>query len=165
MQLNIAREVALLQRMTGRELKQKYAEVFGAEARAHNRPWLIRRIAWRLQALSEGDLSERARQRAVELANDADLRLAPPKTMPDDMVPALPPPPPRYAKQDDRLPIAGSVLTRMYRGKQIQVKVLDKGFEFEGTYYKSLSAAAKAITNSHCSGFYFFGLEPKGEDQ
>ena len=37
---------------------------------------------WRLQALAEGDLSERARRRAAELANDADLRLAPPKDNP-----------------------------------------------------------------------------------
>jgi hypothetical protein len=45
-----------------------------------NKSWLIKRIAWRLQALAEGDLSERARQRAKELANDADLRLSPPKS-------------------------------------------------------------------------------------
>jgi hypothetical protein len=39
--------------------------------------WLVKRIAWRMQALAEGDLSERARRRAAELANDADLRLSP----------------------------------------------------------------------------------------
>jgi hypothetical protein len=52
--------------------------VFGEATRAGNKSWLIKRIAWRLQALAEGDLSERARQRAKELANDADLRLSPP---------------------------------------------------------------------------------------
>jgi hypothetical protein len=34
---------------------------------------LIRKIAWRMQALAEGDLSERARRRAAELANAADV--------------------------------------------------------------------------------------------
>ena len=37
---------------------------------------LNKRIVWRLQALAEGDLSERARRRAAELARDADLVLA-----------------------------------------------------------------------------------------
>ena len=38
---------------------------------------MFRRIAWRLQALAEGDLTERARERARELARDADLMPAP----------------------------------------------------------------------------------------
>jgi hypothetical protein len=42
------------------------------------RPWLVKRLAWRLEVLAEGDLSERARQRAAQLANDADLRLSAP---------------------------------------------------------------------------------------
>ena len=77
--LNVAKEVATLQRMTVRELRIRYADVFGEETKAGNKPWLIKRIAWRLQSLEEGDLSERARQRAAELANDADVRLSPPK--------------------------------------------------------------------------------------
>jgi hypothetical protein len=35
----------------------------------------------------------------------------------------------------------------------------------EGETYKSLSAVAKAITGSHTSGFLFFGLVGKGDDQ
>jgi hypothetical protein len=41
---------------------------------------LFRRIARRIQALAEGGLSERARRRALEIANDADLRIRAPKT-------------------------------------------------------------------------------------
>src|SRR5262245_64406368 len=69
---------ALEQRSVG-ELRNEYARLFGQATATHNRIWLIRRIAWRLQALAEGDLSERARQRAAELANHADLRLGPPR--------------------------------------------------------------------------------------
>jgi len=54
MSLNIGKEVAALQRMTVRELRTRYAEVFGEETRAGNKPWLIKRIAWRLQSLAEG---------------------------------------------------------------------------------------------------------------
>src|ERR1700730_1945884 len=78
MSLNIGKEVAALRRMSAQELQAKYAELFGDEVwRPSNRVWLVKRIAWRLQALDEGDLSERARRRAAELANDADLRLLP----------------------------------------------------------------------------------------
>jgi hypothetical protein len=62
------------------ELQAKYAELFHESCRVNNKAWLVKRLAWRIQALAEGDLSERARQRANEIANDADLRLAPPKT-------------------------------------------------------------------------------------
>jgi hypothetical protein len=60
------------------QLRQRYAEVFGEPTNAAHKTWLAKRIAWRLQASAEGDLSERARQRAAALANDADLRLSPP---------------------------------------------------------------------------------------
>ncbi|HEY1860136.1 MAG TPA: DUF2924 domain-containing protein [Gemmataceae bacterium] len=80
MRLNIGKEVAALRRMSTQELQDKYAEFFGEEAwTARNRVWLVKRIAWRLQALDEGDLSEHARRRAAELAKDADLRLSPPR--------------------------------------------------------------------------------------
>lgn len=44
-------------------------------SRSHHKQFLFRRIAWRIQALAEGGLSERARRRALEIANDADLRI------------------------------------------------------------------------------------------
>src|SRR5256714_6822117 len=68
-----------LQRLTMHELRVRYAELFGETTSAKNRTWLLRRVAWRLQALAEGELSERARQRAAELANDADLRTTVPR--------------------------------------------------------------------------------------
>src|SRR5947207_10334213 len=68
-----------LQRLTMQELRVRYTELFGETTSAKNRAWLLRRVAWRLQALAEGDLSERARQRAAELASDADLRTTVPR--------------------------------------------------------------------------------------
>jgi hypothetical protein len=53
MNLNVGKEVATLQRMTVRELRRRYAEVFGEETRAGNKVWLVKRIAWRLQSLVE----------------------------------------------------------------------------------------------------------------
>jgi hypothetical protein len=163
MTVNVGKELAALQRLTIKELKARYAEVFGENTNAANRAWLVKRIAWRLQALAEGDLSERARRRAAELANDADLRLSPPKVK---MAPAAG----TLAeagrtvtgtlsdKQDDRLPLPGTILTREYKGSVVQVQVLPHGFEHAGEVYKSLSAVAKAITGQHVNGFAFFRL-------
>ena len=56
MDVNVAKEVAALQRMTTKQLREKFAAVFGEVTAGNNRVWLVRWIAWRLQALAEGDL-------------------------------------------------------------------------------------------------------------
>ena len=66
---------------------------------------------------------------------------------------------------DDRLPPPGTVLTRKYKGQVLQVQVLDQGFEYDGSVYGSLSAVAKAITGSHCNGYYFFRMGSNGDDR
>jgi hypothetical protein len=162
---NLAKELAALEKMSTADLKRKYAELFGDETRSGNRTWLVRRIAWRLQANQYGGLSERARQRAAELANEADLRLSPPKLKPDRAT--THPVAPSAVGQivgDSRLPVAGTILTRKYKGRSLQVQVLEEGFEFEGDVFRSLSAVAKAITGSHCNGFQFFGLNRSGQN-
>ncbi len=162
MDLNIGKEVAAMKRMTVNELRAKYADVFGEATNARHKEWLVRRIAWRMQALAEGDLSERARQRAAELANDADLRTTAPRA---------PKPAPAAADRttttlcvagDNRLPMPGATITRQYKGQMLEVHVLPDGFEFEGEVYKSLSAVAKAITGTHCNGYLFFCLNQQG---
>jgi hypothetical protein len=159
---NLAKEVAAMQRMTMNELKAKYAEAFGEETSSKNRAWLVKRLAWRLQALAEGDLSERARQRAAELANDADLRMTPPRGT--DAAERTATKAVRF-QQDDRLPVPGTIITRNYKGRQLQVQVLRDGFEFEGQAYGSLSAVARAITGSHCNGFLFFRVGQYGGER
>jgi hypothetical protein len=154
-QLNLVNEVAALQRLTIGQLRQRFAELFGEATHASNRAWLVKRIAWRLQALAEGDLSQRARTRAQELARDSDLRLNPPRSQ--TTIVATPPEPVRVpAPIDPRLPPPGTILTRPYKGQLVQVQVLTEGFAYAGTVYASLSAVAKAVTGSHANGFHFF---------
>lgn len=154
--MNVLKEVAALQRLTAKQLRSRYAEVFGEATRANNRAWLVKRIAWRPQAKTEGGLSECARQRAEELADDADLRTTPPKELPAAAPRTASAPVP--AERDSRLPPVGSVIVRPYKGRDLHVRVLADGFAFEGEVYPSLSAVAKAITGSHCNGFLFFRL-------
>ena len=134
---------------------------------AGHREHLFRRIAWRLQALAEGDLSERARRRAQEIARDADLRVVAPRdffsvegtrvqTAPGDR---------DRPEQDRRLPLPGVLLSRKWKGRTILVEVLAKGFRYENRYYASLSAIAVAVTGTRWNGLAFFGLTRKAGEQ
>jgi hypothetical protein len=161
--MNLAQDIATLPTLSVSQLRQRYCEAFGETTNAGHKGWLVKRIAWRLQARAEGDLSERARQRAAELANDADLRLSPVKLTPtpSTIVERVDQPaaaPAAAQARDRRLPLPGGVLSRRYQGQQLQVTVLQSGFAYQGRVFASLSAVAKAITGSHCNGFLFFRL-------
>jgi len=158
---NLAVEIAALSRLRVSELRAKFAEVFGEPTPSHNKVWLVKRIAWRLQAKAEGDLSERARRRATELMADADMRLSAPPA--DAGTATQEPHAILRVPVDDRRPRPGTILTRRYKGRTITVEVLDHGFAYADQVYRSLSAVAKAVTGSHCSGHFFFGLTEKGE--
>lgn len=158
MDMNLKSELAALRRMTSAQLRDKYLEVFGEPSRSGNKDFLFKRVAWRVQSLGEGTLSERARKRAEELARDADIRTTmprPPRTTPEAERRVLPAP----EATDNRMPMPGAVLTRKYRGRTIEVTVLPKGFEWDGQVYRSLTAVAKAVTGSHWNGHLFFGLK------
>jgi len=164
MTLNVGKEIAALKRMTVTELRKKHMEVFGEPTRSGHRDYLVKRIAWRIQANAEGDLSERARRRAEELANDADLRTHAPRQTPAGQ----PSGPAKMAtvkfKHDPRVPMPGSLIRRPrpYKGREVQVKVLPHGFEWEGEVYRTLSAVAKAVTGKHWNGYHFFDLKGSG---
>jgi hypothetical protein len=155
---NIGAIIAALERMTVSQLQKKYQDVFEEPSRSGNRDFLFKRLAWRIQSLSEGSLSERAKRRAEELARDSDIRTTRPRNREVNGGGVQ-----RTAKLatpsiHDRLPILGTILTRKYRGQQVEVKVLANGFEHEGQTYRSLSAVAKVVTGSHWNGLLFFGL-------
>ena len=152
------KQIEELKRMTVGQLRQKYVEVFGEESRSNHKQFLFRRIAWRIQALAEGGLSERARRRALEIANDADLRIRAPKGafQNGDLVPALTVRRKVPADVDPRLPPPGTYLEREYKGRGVIVKVLVDGFEFDGEIYRSLSAIAREVTGTKWNGFLFF---------
>ena len=155
MEINIVNEVAALRRLSVAQLRLRFAELFGENTNASNRTWLTRRILWRMQALAEGDLSQRARQRAAELARDADLRLNAPSNKATTTT-TTPQPASIPAPIDQRLPPPGTILTRPYKGQLVQVQVLTEGFAYAGRIYPSLSAVAKTVTGSHTNGFHFF---------
>lgn len=164
METSLEQQLAALQQQSTGELRRKYFDLSGDATNTRNRTWLIRRIAWLIQAQETGGLSERARERAEELACDADLRVnAPALAQGAKIHVELPTAATIPQDFDSRLPIPGSLLYREYKGRVHQVLVQANGFEMEGVIYKSLSAVAKQITGSHCNGFHFFRLTKGGK--
>jgi hypothetical protein len=152
-------EIEKLRRASMASLREKFREVFQEEARSRHRGHLFRRIAWRLQALAEGDLTDRARARARanEIAQDADLRKVAPRdffSVGGEQVETTG----GNRQKDRRLPLPGAMLSRKWRGRTILVEVLAKGFRFENQQYTSLSAIAVAVTGTRWNGLAFFGL-------
>jgi hypothetical protein len=153
----ILTQIDELRRMKIGELRARYREVVGEETRSSNRQFLFRRIAWRLQAQAEGGLSERARERASEIASDTDLRLRAPvgffeNPSPTQSVSRL------RSRVDQRLPVPGTLLTRSFENRRIVVTVLTDGFEYQSRRYRSLSAIAREVTGTRWNGLLFFGL-------
>jgi hypothetical protein len=158
----IRTEIERLRHMTTGQLKDKYLEVFGEESRSNHKQFLFRRIAWRIQANAWGGLSERAKRRALEIADDADLRIRAPKNfLRDELDPARITESRISPSEDPRLPVAGSQLVRRFQGKDIVVTVRRDGFEYDGHVHRSLSAAVREATGTPWNGFTFFGLGGK----
>lgn len=144
MQPELKRELAALDQMTVDALREKHRLVFGEENRSRHRDYLRKRIAWRLQALAEGGLSERARRRALEIANDADLRIR---------MPSAPEPPPIAPERtevhafhdgrDGRLPVPGTTITR---ARSATVRVFPAA-TFLTMFLKSASRIRSAISD------------------
>ena len=156
-------EIEKLRRASLGALREKHREVFGEDTPCRHREHLFRRIAWRLQALAEGDLTEPARERAREIARDADLRIVAPRdffvhsgkrieTTNGDR---------NRRQQDSRLPLPGALLNRTWKGQTILVEVLTDGFRYDNQHYPSLSAIALAVTGTRWNGLAFFGLTRK----
>ena len=155
------KEIMSLSRMTVGELREKYLEVFGEETRSHHKDFLRKRIAWRLQARAMGGLSERARRRAEELADEADLRVRSPR--PSRRRPSAGTRRRVQARasspeRDPRLPPPGEVLIREFRGLTVAVRVLEDGFEYQGRRYASLSTIACEVAGTRWNGYRFFDL-------
>jgi hypothetical protein len=65
MTAEISQELAGLPRLSTKQLRARYGQAHGEQTRCGNRAWLVKRLAWRLQALAEGDLSPHRAQAHV----------------------------------------------------------------------------------------------------
>ena len=150
-----------LRHMTTARLQLKYRELFGQASHSNHKDYLFRRVAWRMQAVAEGGLSERASAYAREIAADPDLRLCAPKK-PIEIQPAV-----RVANAsqqlDPRVPPPGTQLIKRYKDETLTVTVLEDGYQYGDRVYKSLSAIARQVTGTQWNGYVFFGLRLRQE--
>ena len=150
----VLNQILALKEMKIEELLAKYKEIFNDQKPgAVNSEYLRKQIAYRLQELAYGGLSTEAKTRLEQLITVYDPinnRLLRKVKNPNGSK--------AETSRDRRLPIPGSMITKVYKGTSIKVKVLEKGFEYEGKHYRTLSQVANVVTSNHWNGFLFFNL-------
>ena len=124
------------------ELRQQWRVLYKAAASPYlSRELLLRAVAYRMQEVALGGLrperQRQLRQFAQQLNGSQEVRIRP--------RPELKP---------------GTRLVREWQGRTYDVLVLDDGFSWQGTSYRSLSALAGKITGTAWSGPLFFGVKP-----
>ncbi len=156
MKETIETKIAALKNKTIPELQKEFEALFdGQKASSDNKIYLIRRIAYRLQESEYGGLSQKAQNRLKELiglydpVNNKAIR---PKVSVETQARI------KTRGRDTRLPIPETIITKDYRGKKYQIKILENGFEYENKVYKHLTAVAEKITGAHWNGYNFFNL-------
>jgi hypothetical protein len=153
MQANTTEQIERLKMASTERLTTLYQQYCGDKPASKNRTFLIRQLAYRIQEKASGKLSAAAKDRIQELIRAYDPIN---RTIIKSSTGTT------EAGRDIRLPTPGSVITKTYKGKRLDVKVLEKGFEFQDTIYDNLSAVAKAVTGAHWNGFVFFGVKNNG---
>ncbi|MCK9532519.1 MAG: DUF2924 domain-containing protein [Gammaproteobacteria bacterium] len=139
---SVTAQIAGLSDLSMQEIKALWRRLFGGDNPTHNRQFLERRIAYKLQEIEfrkvDRNLLERNQRRSKALVEGGKVR---------------------KLDRDIRL-MPGTVLTREYQGIEHRVTVAQDGqYEFEGRRYRSLSMIAREITGTRWSGPVFFGLK------
>ncbi len=152
MDATILSQISALQRMPVADLQAEWIRLYGEPTRSRNRQFLFRRLAWRIQELQHGGLSDVAKDRIDKLAPEFTRARTPaeaPTTLPDEHRP----------RRDPRLPSPGTLIVKAYKGRELRVVVRDDGLELDGTMYATATALAKAITGSKSiNGWLFLGI-------
>jgi len=145
-------EIIALKNAPAEELLKRYKKLYGEDATGTHKTYLWRKIAYKLQEQEHGGLSAKAKDKLKVLIEEFDpinnKALRPDKPMVNQQA----------SIKDKRLPIPGTVITKEYKAANYQVKVLEKGFEYNAKIYKTLSAIAKEISGAHWNGYLFFNL-------
>ena len=136
----VLRQLANLNQMNLYELREKYEELCGCATKATSVEYLRRRLAYRIQEIYYGGLTNEENQILAQIAR-ADPASNLSKT-----------------KQAKYLP-RGTILSREWHGAVYEVTATGAGtFEYKGHFYRSLSAVAEQITGTKWNGREFFGV-------
>jgi hypothetical protein len=147
MSTDTSAHIAELQQLPMRDLRDRWRALVGTDPPRYNRSFLIRRLAYRLQELAYGGLSQAARARMNELLAQAGC---------DEL--GSPQAKKQIARGRREMPITGTRLIREWNGQPHEVTAVQGGFAYRGRRYRSLTAVAELITGTHWNGPAFFGV-------
>ena len=139
---SVLRQLAILETMTMEQLREKWRDLYGGKPPGYKRQFLIKRLAYRIQELFYGGLSDAAQTRLKQAAQDD------PMARMQRRVSGNP------RSQVDILP--GTRFVRIWKDCRYEVLA---HFEHEGRMFRSLSAVAREITGTRWNGKIFFGLK------
>ena len=142
---SVLRQMALLQSMSLEQLREKWLDLYGEEPPQYKKQFLIKRLAYRIQELFYGGLSEQAKVYLQQAAKE-------------DPVATVNRRIPEERKSNEAI-LPGTRLVRVWNDRRYEVIVLADGYEFEGRTFRSLSAVAREITGTRWNGKVFFGLK------
>ena len=146
---SVLRQLATLETLTTAQLHEKWRDLYGGEPPRYKRQFLIKRLAYRIQELFYGGLSEAAKTHLKQVAEtDPEARVT-------GRVTDSPP------GQADILP--GTRFVRIWKDRRYEVLAHESGFEYDGRIFRSLSAVAREITGTRWNGKLFFGLKKTNE--
>lgn len=146
---SVLRQLATLQKMKLPELQDKWRDLYGTEPPDFSRTFIQKRLAYRIQELFYGGLAQTAKIRLEHLAENDPVAMLQQK---NDTVKK----PNRTGKV-----CPGTRFIREWNDTRYEVVAKEKGFEYNGKMYRSLSAIATEITGVRWSGNLFFGLRKR----
>ncbi len=147
MNTDTSAHIAELQQLPMRDLRDRWRALIGTDPPRYNRGFLVRRLAYRIQELAYGGLSQAARARMEELLTQAGCsELGSPQTKK------------QLARGRREMPVIGTRLIREWNGQPHEVTAVPGGFAYRGRRYRSLTAIAELITGTHWNGPAFFGV-------
>lgn len=141
----VVRQVAELPHLSMAELTQRWQVVMGTDVPHANKRTLIQHLAYRLQELAYGGLAPETQAQLAEIYTQAGC---PARMRGRD-------------RQERPAAMPGTTLVREWRGATYQVTVCAQGYAYQGRLYRSLSAIAREITGTRCSGPAFFGVKER----
>jgi hypothetical protein len=147
MKNNVLARVAALPQMPMPELAVMWEELFQTKPPKYNKPYLVKRLAYRLQEIAygiDGGIIEKRLEQYAKESLSENLR--------------------KERGKGIHMPVTGTKLVRIHNGLEHRVTVLDKGFEYNGAHYRSLTQIAREITGTNWSGPMFFGLIRKNRE-
>lgn len=131
-EISVQRQLLALAQMDKEELISKWKDLFGKNPPEYGPVFMRRRLAYRIQELFYGGLSEELKSQMLARK--------------------------RTPSRNSGILKPGNRIIREWKDEKYEVIIRSNGVEYNGQLYRSLTAVAKKITGTHWNGKKFFGV-------